>query len=157
MLRKRTFIDLPTAIVMSTTATMGLFSLGLSTVGAQEMATACPVEGCEVKILKSDLVDGEVAVTLEANFQPDLSKNHLHIWWGENFTIQQVSGNAETVHKVKQGDWHPTDAFPGYRTQGAVSTSVRKGSKTLCVSASDRNHDILDIDVLHCVDVSGLF
>jgi len=155
MLRKRTFIDLPTAIVMSTAATMGLFSLGLSSVGAQEMANACPVEGCEVKIVKTEMVDGEVAVTLEANFQPEFSKNHLHIWWGENFTIQQVSGNAETVHNVKQGDWHPTDAFPEYRTQGAVSTSVRNGSKTLCVSASDRNHNILDIDVLNCVDVSG--
>jgi hypothetical protein len=84
-----------------------------------------------------------------------MSRNHVHVWWGENFTVQQVSNNAEPVHKVKQGEWHPTDEYPTYVTQSAASTSVRGSAKTLCVSAADRNHDILDIAKLNCVDVSG--
>lgn len=103
------------------------------------------------------MTDGEVALQLEANFQPDMAKNHLHIWWGDSFSFMQVSGNAETVHNVKQGSWHPTDIYPDYATQGAVSVENRNGSGTICVGAADRNHDVIDINVYHCVDISSLF
>lgn len=120
---------------------------------AAQDANACPVDGCEVRIVAVEPSGTELQVTFEGNFTPDISKNHLHVWWGDKFTVEQVSNNAETVHHVKQGDWHPTDAYPTYVTESAASTSVRDGTTTLCVSAGDRNHDILDVAVFECVDV----
>lgn len=119
------------------------------------MPNACPVDGCQIKIVDVKKSGDELALTLESNFSPDMSKNHIHVWWGENFTIEQVSNNAETVHNVKQGDWHPTADYPSYVTQSAVSTAVRGTAKTICVSAGDRNHDIIDVKISQCVDVSG--
>ncbi len=122
---------------------------------AEELANACPVDGCVVEIVAAKKDGSEIALTLKSNFKPDMSKNHIHVWWGENYKIEQVTNNAETVHMVKQGEWHPTDEYPDYVTQSAASTSVRGSAKTLCVSASDRNHDILDVKKLHCMDVGG--
>ncbi len=99
---------------------------------------------------------GEIALVFEANFLPDLSRNHIHVWWGDKYGVAQVSNNAEPVHGVQQGDWHPTDSYPDYVTTGASSTAVRDGTTTLCVSAADRNHDILDVEVFHCVSVENL-
>ena len=115
----------------------------------------CPVDGCEVKIVAVEKDGDELRLTLEANYTPDMSRNHIHVWWGENYTVQQVSNNAEPVHNVKQGDWHPTAEYPSYVTQSAVSTSTRGEAKTICVSAADRNHDILDVEKFECMDVSG--
>jgi hypothetical protein len=117
---------------------------------------ACPVDGCEVRIVDVKKSGNELALTLQANFTPDMSKNHIHVWWGDNFTVKQVSNNAETAYGVKQGDWHPTDEYPSYVTQGPVSLGVRGESKTICVSAGDRNHDIIDVTKYQCVDISGL-
>ncbi|HEU0223752.1 MAG TPA: hypothetical protein VFR34_16285 [Paracoccaceae bacterium] len=122
-----------------------------------ELPNACPVDGCMVQIVGVEKAGDELALKFEANFAPDISKNHIHVWWGDNFRIEQVSNNAETVHNVKQGEWHPTADYPDYVTQSAASTSLRGNSGTICVSAADRNHDILDVKVQHCVDVSGLF
>lgn len=122
---------------------------------AEEMTNACPVDGCEVGIVEAKKSGSEITLTLKANIKPDMSKNHIHVWWGENYKIEQVTGNAETDYKVKQGEWHPTDDYPTYVTQSAASTSVRGTATTLCVSVSDGNHNILDIKKLHCVDVSG--
>jgi hypothetical protein len=129
--------------------------------GGQSLAqdpqsNACPVDGCQVKIVDVKRSGKELALTLKANYKPDMSKNHVHVWWGENYTIKQVSGNAEPVHHVKQGDWHPTDEYPAYITQGAASVAVHGKAKTLCVSPADRNHNILDVSVLHCVKVGDL-
>lgn len=129
-------------------------SFTLQTEAADAMPNACPVDGCEVEIVGIEKEGDELRVALEANFTPDMSRNHVHVWWGENFTVQQVSNNAEPVHKVKQGEWHPTADYPAYVTQSAASTSVRGSAKTLCVSAADRNHDILDVTKVNCVDVS---
>ena len=122
---------------------------------AQDTPNACPVDGCEVKIAAVEKDGDELRLTLEANYTPDMSRNHIHVWWGENFTVQQVSNNAEPVHHVKQGEWHPTADYPVYVTQSAVSTSVRGGAKSICVSAGDRNHDIIDITKFSCMDVSS--
>jgi hypothetical protein len=122
---------------------------------ADPLPNACPVDGCEVKIVGVEKEGNELRVTLEANYTPDMSRNHVHVWWGDNYKIEQVSNNAEPVHKVKQGEWHPTADYPTYITQSAASTSVRGSAKTLCVSAADRNHDILDVSKLNCVDVSS--
>jgi len=138
-------------------AAFGVSLVALAGVGAkaqEDLPNACPVDGCEVKIAAVDKVGDELRLTLEANFKPDMSKNHFHVWWGELYTIAQVSNNAEPTYGVKQGDWHPTDEFPGYVTQSAASVSARNGAHTLCVCAADRNHDILDPKISNCVDVS---
>ncbi|HET6619335.1 MAG TPA: hypothetical protein VFG64_05300 [Dongiaceae bacterium] len=119
------------------------------------LPNACPVDGCEVRIVSVQKEEDELRLTFEANFSPDFSRNHIHVWWGDNFTVDQVSNNAEPVHHVKQGEWHPTDDYPSYVTQSAVSTKVRGKAKTICVSPADRNHDILDVTKFQCMDVSG--
>lgn len=130
-------------------------ALSATQVDAQE-SNACPVDGCEVSIVSTAGEGREILLTLKANFVPDLSRNHVHVWWGEKYSVEQVSNNAEPVHAVKQGDWHPTDSYPTYVTTGASSTASRDGAITLCVSAADRNHDILDIQKLHCVSVEDV-
>lgn len=126
---------------------------GAGTMAQENLPNACPVDGCEVTIAEVAKAGDELAVTLDANFMPDVSRNHFHVWWGENYTVEQVSNNAEPTYGVEQGDWHPTDEFPTYTTQSEASVSVRNGAHTLCVTAADRNHDILDPKVFHCVDV----
>jgi hypothetical protein len=121
--------------------------------GQETMPNACPVDGCAVKIVAVKKSGDELELTLESNFSPDMSKNHIHVWWGENYKIEQVSNNAETVHHVKQGEWHPMADYPTYVTQSAASMTVRGDAKTICVSPADRNHDILDVKVSNCVDV----
>ncbi|HET6161409.1 MAG TPA: hypothetical protein VFE34_23910 [Dongiaceae bacterium] len=132
-----------------------LLFVGQTSRADDPLPNACPVDGCAVQIVAVQKEGDELRLTLKANFTPDFSRNHVHVWWGDNFTIEQVSNNAEPVHHVKQGEWHPTDEYPGYVTQSAASTEVRGKSKTLCVSAADRNHDILDITKFQCMDVSG--
>ena len=117
------------------------------------MPNACPVDGCEVKIVGVKRSGAELELTFDSNFTPDNSKNHFHVWWGENFTVEQVGRNAAPLYGVKQGQWHRHDDYPTYITQGAASTSVRGDAVTLCVSAADRNHNILDVKIYHCVDV----
>ena len=121
------------------------------------MPNACPVDGCDVKILEVTRAGDELELTLESNFTPDVSKNHFHVWWGENFTVEQVGRNAQTNHGVKQGRWHRHADYPTYVTQGAASTTVRGEAVTICISPADRNHNILDVKVFHCVDVSDKF
>lgn len=118
----------------------------------EEMPNACPVDGCEVRIVSVKKAGDELELTFKANFTPDVSKNHFHVWWGENFTVKQAGRNAEPIYGVKQGRWHRHDDYPVYITQGAASTSVRGDAVTICVSAADRNHNILDVNVYHCVD-----
>ncbi len=118
------------------------------------MPNACPVDGCEVKIVGVEKSGEELEITFKSNFSPDVSKNHFHVWWGENFTVEQVGRNAQTVYGVKQGRWHRHADYPTYTTQGASSTRVRGEAVTICVSAADRNHNILDVKSYQCVDAS---
>ena len=117
---------------------------------------ACPVDGCQVEIVSVEKNGDELKLMLEANFAPDMSKNHLHIWWGENYTVEQVSGNAESEYGVEQGDWHPTDEYPEYMTQSAVSLEVRGDATSICVTAADRDHDILDPMAVNCMSVADM-
>jgi len=121
---------------------------------ADSMPNACPVDGCEIKIKDVKPSEDELAVIFEANFTPDVSKNHIHVWWGEKYTVEQSGRGAKPVFGVEKGAWHRHDEYPAYVTQGAASTSVREGAVTLCVSAADRDHYILDVKTYHCVDVS---
>ena len=130
-------------------------AVGVEVSRAADMPNACPVDGCSVKIIGVTRSGDELQLTLEANFSPDISKNHIHVWWGDNYTVEQVSNDAETVHHVKQGEWHPMADYPAYITQSSVSMKVRGNSKTICVSPADRNHDIIDVKVFQCVDISN--
>ncbi len=120
----------------------------------EPVANACPVDGCEVKILEVKASGDELSLTFKANFKPDVSKNHLHVWWGEQYDIKQVGRNA-SAFGVEKGKWHRHDDYPTYTTTGAASTSIRNGAVKICVTAADRNHNILDVSLYHCVDASG--
>ncbi len=120
-----------------------------------DMPNACPVDGCIVEIVSIARSGEELEITFKSNFTPDVSKNHFHVWWGENFSVKQVGRNAQPVYGVEQGRWHRHDDFPTYITQGAASTKVRGKAVTVCVSAADRNHNILDIKTYHCMDASN--
>ena len=135
-------------------AILSMLMMGLNSLPAlAAMPNACPVDGCEVKIVGVKKSGAELELTFDSNFTPDNSKNHFHVWWGENFTVEQVGRNAEPLYGVKQGRWHRHDDYPTYVTQGAASMSVRGDAVTLCVSAADRNHNILDVQIYHCVNV----
>lgn len=124
--------------------------------GSTEDATqnACPAEGCTIDFADLQKSGDEIEVTWEINFNPDLNNNHIHIYWN-NFTAAQVSNDA-TDRNVEQGEWIPTDSAPTYVTGGAVSTSVRGDSTTLCLVAADRDHNVIDEGVEVCRDVSDL-
>ena len=125
-----------------------------STVSAA--ANACPVEGCKIEIASAAKgPNGELSLDFTANFAPDVSKNHIHVYW-DRYTAQQVSNDAEPKYKVKQGDWIPTDVTKGFITEGAVSVKGREQSHTVCVTAGDRDHNVLDPSVTNCRDVSSL-
>lgn len=128
----------------------------LPQVAAAQDSNACPVDGCIVTIASVEQDGEELKVTFDANFAPDMSKNHIHVWWGENYTVEQVSNNAEPTYGVAQGDWHPTADFPEYVTTGAASVGVRGEAVTLCVTAADRNHDILDPAITDCRSVGDM-
>lgn len=118
------------------------------------VGNACPAEGCVITI--SDVAqDGdELAITWEANFDPDVSKNHIHVFW-DIYTADQVSSDAE-ARGVEQGEWVPTAAYPTYTTGAAVSVDKRGGSTTICVTAGDRDHAVIDSSIVDCQDVSDL-
>lgn len=119
---------------------------------ARPVANACPAEGCRIMIVDVTRSGDELAVTWEANFLPDVSKNHVHVYW-DKFTAEQVSDDAQ-ARGVEQGEWHPTDAYPTYVTQSEASVANRGDSSTICVTAGDRAHVVLDPNLFHCRDVS---
>lgn len=123
---------------------------------AETAVNACPVDGCRIHFVSVEKAGDELKLTLEANFKPDMSKNHIHVWWGDNYEVRQVSNNAETVYGVKRGVWHPTDEYPVYVTQSGASMKERRSATTLCVSAGDRNHDIIDPSLFECRSVADL-
>lgn len=124
-----------------------------ATQAAGPVANACPAEGCRITIVDMTRSGDELSVTWEANFLPDVSKNHIHVYW-DRFTAEQVSSDAED-RGFQQGEWYPTDAFPTFVTQSEVSVANRSGSTTLCVTAGDRDHAVIDPKLVHCRDVSA--
>ncbi|WP_170330787.1 hypothetical protein [Ruegeria arenilitoris] len=122
-------------------------------VAQSAMPNACPVDGCEVRIVSVEKNGDELSITYESNFTPDVSKNHFHAWWGESYNVEQVGRNAQSEFDVEQGRWHRHDEYPTYVTKEAASTSARDGATTMCVTAADRDHNILDATKYHCVDV----
>src|SRR4051812_19790316 len=115
---------------------------------------ACPVDGCKVEITDAQAEGQEIRLTWSANWGPDFSKNHIHVYW-DTYTADQVSNDA-AARGVTQGEWVPTGDYPQYVTEGAVSTSVRGNSTTVCVTAGDRDHNVIDSSLVNCRDVSAL-
>lgn len=121
---------------------------------ADSMPNACPIDGCIVKITSIAKAGDELELTFDSNFQPDVSKNHFHVWWGELYTVEQVGRNAQSTFGVEKGRWHRHDDYPTYVTTNAASTAMRNGATTICVTAADRGHNVLDAKLFHCVDAS---
>lgn len=123
--------------------------------GETTAANACPVDGCTITITEVAVADDELEITWESNFDPDVARNHIHVYWN-TFDPEQVSNDAETTHSVEQGDWVPTDANPTFVTEGAVSTEVRGDATEVCVTAADLDHNVLDVSIENCRDISEL-
>jgi hypothetical protein len=121
---------------------------------APQEENACPVEGCKITIADVVPAGDELRVTWEANFTPDASRNHIHVYW-DIYTADQVSNDAAS-RGVDQGEWVPTDAYPEYVTEGATSVTKRGTSTTLCVTAGDSDHNVIDSSITDCYDVADL-
>ena len=125
-----------------------------TTRGEGPVQNACPVEGCKVSIDKVVRDGDELKVTWTANYRPDFARNHIHVYW-DAFTADQVSDDA-AARGVTQGSWVPTDAYPTYTTGSEASVARRSGSTRLCVTAGDRNHNVIDAKLFQCTDVKDL-
>jgi hypothetical protein len=115
---------------------------------------ACPVDGCRVVITNVAKQGDELRLTWKANYKPNFSKNHIHVFW-DKYTADQVSNDAAARGKV-QGEWVPTDAYPVYVTGDVVSTTKRGTSTSVCVTAGDRDHNVIDSSIVNCRDVASL-
>ena len=115
---------------------------------------ACPVDGCTITITDVQPEGDELRITWDANFEPDFSKNHLHVYW-DTYTADQVTNDAVDRNET-QGEWVPTADYPEFVTQDVVSTSARGDSTTICVTAGDRDHNVIDSTIVDCRDVSTL-
>lgn len=118
------------------------------------LPNACPQEGCRVRIAAAEQAGTELDLTFDANFEPDLARNHFHVYW-DVFDAEQVSDDAEPRFGVTQGDWVPTDENP-YRTGDAASVRERAGATSICVTAGDGDHNVVDPQISDCFDVTGL-
>jgi hypothetical protein len=112
------------------------------------------VDGCQVRITRAEPAGKEIRLYFEANYAPDVSRNHFHVFW-DTYTGKQVSVDAQTRFGVAAGDWKPTADNP-FTTMGAVSVANRGKSTRACVSAGDRNHNVIDPNLVDCRDVSSL-
>jgi hypothetical protein len=160
MHRARAFAAGLTAVLVLALLAAGCGSDGKNNGAAASSTTtvakqnACPTDGCSVTITDVKKEGSELRVTWTANYAPDFSKNHIHVYWSK-YTADQVSDDA-AKRKVVQGEWEPTDSYPTYLTEGAVSTKVRGDSTKICVTAGDRDHIVIDSLIVDCRDVSDL-
>lgn len=123
--------------------------------GAGEpVGNACPAEGCEIEIVEVVPEGEELRVTWRANYLPDASRNHIHVYW-DLYTADQVSADAD-ARGVDQGEWVVTDDYPDFVTEGATSVAERGESTTICVTAAGRDHAVLDTSLVDCRDVADV-
>ena len=124
--------------------------------GSTSLPNACPSDGCKIQIVsvKKAATGSELVIAFDANYAPDVSRNHFHVYW-DTFTAKQVSDDAEPRFHVTQGAWVPTGDNP-FTTTDAVSTTKREQSTKVCVTAGDRNHNVIDPSLVECRDVREL-
>lgn len=120
---------------------------------SEPVSNACPAEGCSITIVDVTKSGEELEVNWEANFLPDVSRNHIHIYW-DTFEAAEVSSDAE-ANGFTQGDWSPTADYPTYITESGASVVNRGDSTTLCATAADRDHAVLDATAVDCRDVGS--
>ena len=121
---------------------------------AASSQNACPVEGCEITITDVQPEGDELRLSWDANFGPDFSKNHVHVFW-DTYTADEVTNDAAARGET-QGEWVPTGDHPEFVTEGPVSTGARAESTTICVTAGDRDHNVIDSSIVDCRDVADL-
>lgn len=121
---------------------------------AAASSNACPVDGCSVSFQNVEDSGEELKLSFTSNYAPDNSGNHYHVYWGK-FEAKQVSNDAETKYKVKQGEWEPTSDNP-FTTTGAVAAGQRGDSTKICVTPGDKNHNVINPAVVECRDVANL-
>lgn len=138
----------------ATTATTAATTATTASGSAAPPANACPPDGCQVRIADVSRAGAELRLRFDTNYTPDMSRNHVHVFW-DTFTAKQVSDDAERRFGVTQGDWVPTADNP-YTTGDAASVSQRGQSHRICVTAGDRDHNVLNPDLVDCRDVSNL-
>ena len=127
-------------------------SSSTTTAGGEQ--NACPVEGCTITIVDVQPAGSELAITWKTNYAPKFARNHVHVFW-DTYTADEVSNDASEKGHT-QGEWVPTDAYPRFVTKGAVSTAKHADSTTICVTAGDRDHNVIDSSIVDCRDVSAL-
>jgi hypothetical protein len=123
---------------------------------ADNLPNACPVDGCRIEIVSaSGTAEGELAVSFEANFTPDFERNHIHVFWDSQESGAVGSDFQQAGFEV-QGKWHPTDDYPDYVTQAdaSVSSEFRGDATTLCATAGDTDHAVIDPTIVECLDVA---
>ncbi len=123
-----------------------------------ELVNACPAEGCTIFIENAVAAsDGEIALTFNANFTPEFEFNHIHVFW-DSQEAGSVSSDFEARGFSVAGKWHPTDIYPDYVTQAdaSVTAESRGESTTICVTAANSEHAVLDPGLLACRDVGDL-
>jgi hypothetical protein len=118
-----------------------------------DLTNECPDDGCLVRIIEAEPSDGEIILTFDANFAPDISGNHFHIYWN-NWEPAEVSADTSV------GKWEAKDDYPGYNTGDGGHTSVtsdaREESSEICVTPADGSHVVIDEDVYDCWEVGEL-
>lgn len=123
-----------------------------------ELPNACPAAGCTIFITAAEAADGgELQLTFDANFTPDFERNHIHVFWDSQEPGSVSSDFAAQGYDV-QGQWHPTDSYPLYVTESdaSVTAESRGDSTTICVTAADTDHAVLDATLFACRDVAEL-
>jgi hypothetical protein len=125
--------------------------------GSSALPNACPVEGCRIFINSAEAAGSEIALVFEANFTPDFERNHIHVFW-DSQEPGAVSMDYLERGFTEQGKWHPTDDYPEHVTQAdaSVSSEFRQGSTTICVTAADTDHNVIDPGLFACRDVADL-
>ncbi|MGF1596992.1 MAG: hypothetical protein ACFCVK_08660 [Acidimicrobiales bacterium] len=126
--------------------------------GADELPNDCPAGGCVITIEGAKAGDGgEIQLTLDANYTPDFERNHIHVYW-DVYEAGAVSADFQNNGYDEQGRWDPTDSYPRYLTQAetSVASAFRQGSTTLCVTAANSDHTVIDASIVDCMDVGDL-
>jgi hypothetical protein len=147
-------VTLGTALLMSSCGSDAKPAATPSTPKSTASQNACPVDGCRITITGVQKSGTELRITWKANYTPDFAKNHIHVYW-DKYTADQVSNDAAARGEV-QGEWVPTADYPTYVTGDVVSTSKRGTSTKICVTAGDRDHNVIDSSIVNCRDVADL-
>ena len=118
------------------------------------LAADCPADGCRVRIVEATRVDGELDLTIEANWFLDVASEHAHYFWSR-FMANQVGADSADRFGVASGAGDLSDSFPVYRTAGAASLAAQADATEICVTAADGLHNVIDPNLFDCFPVAA--